>query len=417
MVHFQGNDYRTHTSCISEAQKYQGHLYREKATNKQEKRKSMGGLQDSSHAMIPRKAYVEDDTEGDYSHAVAIVDVPPRAPTPPPAAGPLPDGVNVFDFLVTEDTPSQARKELKAAHDKILFDAQRSASDVEHYTQHGFTYGHTPVQPAYNRYDSYANLGESQDSMTTYPPSFVTPGPETRHKSKDRQKPEKSDKKRKRYHVEDLDLSATKRPMSRESMIVDPPTSGPRRELHTGLTGGLSKLITDPEFYADRIDAGPTPISPVKRYRRDPNPTDRDEKRKSSYGSLSTTAKTINSQREILGEKHSRSHARRDSSSSIEDRRSRRRSMLKAIEYPDRAGSVQPSTTNQLVTYSSRAELFLSFVNKGPDSERGCSINKALKRYHRERDVRGEDREEDDKELWKSLRVRRNDRGEIVLFI
>ena len=28
MVHFQGTDYRSHTSCMSEAQKYQGHLYR-----------------------------------------------------------------------------------------------------------------------------------------------------------------------------------------------------------------------------------------------------------------------------------------------------------------------------------------------------------------------------------------------------
>jgi cell growth-regulating nucleolar protein len=69
------------------------------------------------------------------------------------------------------------------------------------------------------------------------------------------------------------------------------------------------------------------------------------------------------------------------------------------------------------VTYKSRADLFMSFITKGPDSERGCSINKVLKRFHRERDVRGEAKEDEDKELWKSLRLRRNDRGEIVLFI
>ena len=72
---------------------------------------------------------------------------------------------------------------------------------------------------------------------------------------------------------------------------------------------------------------------------------------------------------------------------------------------------------NQIVSYSSRADLFLSFIKKGPDSERGCSINKVLKRYHRERDVRGEQKEDDNKELWKALRMRKNERGEIVLFI
>ena len=71
-----------------------------------------------------------------------------------------------------------------------------------------------------------------------------------------------------------------------------------------------------------------------------------------------------------------------------------------------------------MITYSTRADLFLSFITKGPDSERGCSINKVLKRYHRERDVRGGDaKEEEDKELWKSLRLRRNSHGEIVLFV
>jgi cell growth-regulating nucleolar protein len=59
----------------------------------------------------------------------------------------------------------------------------------------------------------------------------------------------------------------------------------------------------------------------------------------------------------------------------------------------------------------------MSFVTKGPDSERGLSVNKALKRYHRERETRnGEEKEEDDKELFKSLRLRKNERGEIVIF-
>jgi cell growth-regulating nucleolar protein len=73
---------------------------------------------------------------------------------------------------------------------------------------------------------------------------------------------------------------------------------------------------------------------------------------------------------------------------------------------------------------------FLSLVSK--DSERGTSFHKALKRFHRdfsdEYDAdRGRDqgrsradrerRAEDEKDLWRSLRLRRNDRGEIVVFV
>jgi cell growth-regulating nucleolar protein len=108
-------------------------------------------------------------------------------------------------------------------------------------------------------------------------------------------------------------------------------------------------------------------------------------------------------------------HRRRHESLSSEDKPNGKH--LKAIEYPERPTSVQPNGDNQLVSYMTRGDLFMSFINKGPDSERGCSINKILKRYHRERHVRGEEKEEEDKDLWKSLRLRRNDRGEIVLFI
>ena len=61
--------------------------------------------------------------------------------------------------------------------------------------------------------------------------------------------------------------------------------------------------------------------------------------------------------------------------------------------------------------------MFLSFVTKGPESEMGCSVNKVLKRYHRERGEHGTDKMEDEKELWKSLRLKRNERGEIVVLI
>jgi cell growth-regulating nucleolar protein len=61
----------------------------------------------------------------------------------------------------------------------------------------------------------------------------------------------------------------------------------------------------------------------------------------------------------------------------------------------------------------------MSFITKGPDSERGMSVNKALKRFHRERQEYNErvpSKTDEEKELWKDLRLRRNDRGEVVLF-
>jgi len=65
-----------------------------------------------------------------------------------------------------------------------------------------------------------------------------------------------------------------------------------------------------------------------------------------------------------------------------------------------------------MATMVSHAEMFMSFVTKGPESERGCSINKALKRYRREKGGGAEE-----KDLFKVLRMKRNERGEIVLFI
>jgi len=91
------------------------------------------------------------------------------------------------------------------------------------------------------------------------------------------------------------------------------------------------------------------------------------------------------------------------------------------IEYKplDEDGAVQEDSANQMVIYKPRAELLLGYINKGPESERGVSMNKALKRYHRDRNAMGVGltKAEEEKELWRSLRMKRNDRGEIVLFL
>ncbi|GAB7359431.1 hypothetical protein MBLNU230_g6079t1 [Neophaeotheca triangularis] len=484
MVHFNGTEYRSHTTCMSEAQKYMGHLYRgEKQDKKNAKRRSNGvvatqGLSQAVAMPGSFNAYVEDAPEGDEGNAVAVVDVPPRAPTPPPAAAALeenPENVNVFDFLVADSTPNASKVQLGAPDERKMVgngdnhDSQYSqfsnGTGSQQYLQRGWSYGNAPVEPSFQRYDSWQNMTDSQQSNAAMPPPMTTPGPRSERKDK---KERHTDKKRKRHQVEELDLSSVKRPSSRDNDMTDAPSSvqpSGGRVLHSGLTGGLNKLVTDSQdYYNDRIDAGPTPISPTKRTKRDNKDSSKDDKRKSSYTSYTTqiikpshsssgrekdrasredkyrrpdsshrssdrSANTV-----YYDDKH-RSHGktsgrRRDSSPSITSsadyapRSSRPKALTHATSTSsyslDRPQSVQPSSRNAVVTndhYSNKAEMFLSFINKGPESERGCSINKALKRYHREQGLRGEgEKEEEDKELWKGLRVRRNERGEFVLF-
>lgn len=426
----------------SEAQKYQGHLYRPDKENKKpkggDKRKSING-QTNSQAMIPKGAYVEDAYEGDDGNAVAIVDVPPRAPTPPPVA----EDVNVFDFLVTDATPKGAvqapngRKALEHKTPHTNDDSQQSRyshhsqfsnGDGSQYMQYGYSYGNAPLQPGFDRFDSWNNMTESQQSAIM-PPPYETPAPKE-HK-KDR-KDKRTGEKRKR-NVEELDFSSVKRPQSRDEHMTDAPMTG-ARSLHSGLTGGLSRLVTDQEFYEDRIEAGPTPISPLKRSKREKDAKEysksgKEERRKSSYVSYSLSkgasskvgedkekrrrSRSPDRERNRHVEKVKRNH--RDDSFSSEDRSNVSR--RKVIEYPTRAGSVQPTSTNQVVTYDSRAAFFMSLVKMSNESERGYSMNKVLKRYHRDLELtRSDEKEEEDKELWKSIRLRRNSRGEIVLF-
>jgi cell growth-regulating nucleolar protein len=436
MVHFHGTEYRAHTSCMTEAQKYQGHLYRgdkKKGGQQQQQQQQRKQAQGQEQAMVP-KAYVEDAPEdGGDLHAIAVIDVPPRAPTPPPATAAL-ENVNVFDFLVQDATPKAAvtgapgRKLLERESSSMYVNhpndsqySQYSNGDGTTYMQRGYSYGDAPVQPTFERYDSLSNLENSQTSLMPPPTAYATPAP----KKEKKEKSDKSDKKRKRHQIDDLDLSAAKRPASRgDEPMADAPappsTSTSSRVLHSGLTGGLSRLVTDPDFYEDRIDAGPTPISPLKRSKRSEHGKESssrdDNKRKSSSSRTVASSKPTS---ETTSRHNNRRHHRSPSSSP--EPSARPKSRTKAIEYTNstRAGSVQPSASNQVgAHYNSRAELFMSFVNKGPDSERGVSINKALKRYHREKGLReGGEKEDEDKELWKGLRLRRNSRGEVVLFV
>lgn len=396
---------------MSEAQKYQGALYREKPS-----KNSHRSDQVDTPSNVPRKAYVEDAPETDPGNAIAIVDVPPPAPSPPSAVPCRPSqAVNVFDFLVTDDTPNGSKVSLGGSkeqmqmveHARPVFEAgRRSTSESDdddedfHKYDHafetnGYSYGTDPI-PVHTPAPR-GLLNESRESV------YELEGAERKS----------TDKKRKRFHVEELDLTAARRPSQELDEIMDdaPPI------LHSGLTGGLNRLLSKSKFppspdYSGNDNQQLSPPSPVKRTKKIIIPKERGRKAASSLIRIRKVSSSRRASDESRPRKHHRSQHQEDRHP---DQATKRK--LKAIEYHPQDSQSGPDGDQQLVLFRSRAELFMSFVTKGPESDHGYSINKALKRYHRERGERGlgMGKAEEEKELWKSLRLRKNERGEVVL--
>ena len=321
------------------------------------------------------------------------------------------------------------------AHAPPIFEAARQASleagadnDTASqihdpgYEANGYTYGTAPIsaKPRLERLES-----------------FVTPAPHRgqkflQHDSSTLSTTEKksTDKKRKRQQVEELDLTHA-RPSSQEidEVMTDAPPL-----LHTGLTGGLNRLLSksrfppSPEYSGndneDRSDCEDGTLSPVKTRNGGIQQSStgsqhaHQHRRKKASTALSRASKVSHtSSRRTSDEsrprKHHRSHRHHRPNDDHQSTTSKRSSHKPRLIEP------APSEgAHSLVIYdrAPRAELFLSFVTKGPESESGCSLNKALKRYHRERgDKLGTAKQEEEKELWKSLRLKRNERGEVVL--
>ena len=424
--------------------------------------------------IAPRQPYVEDASDDDAdSHAV----VPPHAPSPPRAAAqPVLTNVNVFDFLVSDETPNASKVSLGGSMEQMqmktnappIFEAARTgihelAADPmkpdydEMYEENGYSYG-TELVPV-QKNDSYE-----------------TPAPKHRHNASidsiyelDAQglsstTKKSTDKKRKRQ-VEDLDLTQARRSSQEldEEMLDAPPV------LHSGLTGGLNRLLSkstkfppSPD-YSGGDNATPDQLSPIKRIvkpikaikatshkdyrgravssalikvRKVRRPSDESRPRKHHRSHRQGSDEHHHSSHRHVSDDHHHSshrHASDETKDSYRDRsHSRPKRTLKAIEYHrtdshspnpsarSASGAVaQPPSAQQLILYRSRAELFMSLVTKGPESETGCSVNKILKRYHRERgDLglgEGLGKPEEEKELWRGIRLRRNERGEIVL--
>lgn len=397
---------------MSEDQKYQGALYKEKPAKQAKKSVKIS----ESTAQTPRKAYIEDASDEDTGNAISIVDVPPAAPTPPSAVPPAQNqSINVFDFLVPADSPNTSKTSLEFTKESVKI-VEKSSSivgkgsraaglgiDDEAYERYGFTYGTEPV-PVTKEKPKVEYFTPAPKSLHRHNPSAGS-----LYNMEDSER-RSTDKKRKRVHAEELEVAAA-RPSNPE--IDDIMDDAPPAILHSGLTGGLGRLLTKSKFEprSELSNGDHDPPSPVKRKTIKPPVKEKDSGRKA--GSVLVRVRKRRSSDESRPRKQQRSHHESDrhSQHSHHDRPKR-----KAIEY-----HTQPhadDSKQQLVLFKTRAELFTSFVTKGPDSEQGYSLHKALKRYHRERGEEGLGLEKGDeeKELFKALRLKRNDRGEIVVF-
>ncbi|KAJ5782354.1 hypothetical protein N7457_004128 [Penicillium paradoxum] len=492
MVHFWGTEYRAHTSCMSEAQKYQGALYKEKPQKGQKKgQNNQKNQNQNGHHQQPRVDY-------------ASLEAPPPAPTPPPAGAvrtPAPavnndKPVNVFDYLVAENTPNASKASLAEPKEqmkmksnaKSVFEPSESLTRVETnpntddegknydiaYEENGFSYGTGTIPHS--------------DLPPNVSTELVTPAPKKKER-REKAPGTVSEKKRKRGQAEVLSTPREEV----DTPMLDAPSSiinnaGTPMLNHSGLTGGLNRMMRSPSVDGDDSPetsrrAYQDASSPIKRSRRNGKEANGNGdaglgiSMKNRAGRLVSSmfggsavssasgatadlpSKTLARARrgssssgdgQLEVRKSKKSHRSRDDDESHKskrkssnptdgDRPSRR---LKQID--ERRGSVDSAHGHQVTVYKQSRGLarteedlqrelghhFLSLVTK--DSERGISINKALKRFHRdlsdEYDAdRGRDngrsradrerRVDDEKDLWRALRVRRNDRGEIVLFI
>jgi cell growth-regulating nucleolar protein len=356
MVHFYGLEYRTHTSCISEAQKYQGALYRPEKEKK--KGQNNNNNNNNNRAQAPPRPYVED-----------VAQPPPQAPSPPAAA----DNVNVFDFLVNGETPNASQVDIAAPEPTRMIEDTPAPANETMTEGTLVEYGSGPVAPD----------------------AFSTPASKAERRKKDGNREEKKDKKRKRLHVDTQDHSFEQ--VGDEVMTDAPPV------LHSGLTGGLNRLLTRPSEFPPSPDysggdaAEASPGTPLKK-----------KKKSSKKHSTKPPSFTDGLLSLISTKPHKKSDAQKK----------KRKAEKTAQKLLENKAHGEDDAENQMVLYQQRAELFMSFVNKGPQSDKGCSMNKALKRYHRERDAQGSElgRSEEEKELWRCLRLKRNEQGEVVVF-
>ena len=442
-------------SCISEAQKYQGKLYKEpKKKGNNANATPNGKPAQQSQALVATKPAMETSI-AEADNRVALVDAPPRAPSPPP-------GFNVFDFMISngdgnsthplESPPSSpSSSEVSSSsededdsdsdsmdtdeEDDPVVDAAEAAREYmkQELLKQGYMFGADQQQ--------YGSYGQFPPSPAGQSGQFETPAPKPSHHrnisttSVDSAAKE-STKKRKRGHPEDLDISSARAYRANGDVVMtDVPAP-----LHSGLTGGLNRLLSRPELPPSPPDVD-SPQSPLKRSKQakleDKKTKEKEKKRAEKLAEKEAKKKSkvkeekkekkasasAAGSKDLKNGRWVRTRARKDSSiqEQVSEPEQPAKRVMKAIEYHPNGSEEKLKATpnNTMVLHSkksiARAGAFLSASEKDLDNDRGCSINKALKRYYRDNASRKNAK--DEKELFKVLRFRKNDRGELVLFI
>lgn len=374
---------------MTEEQKYQGALYKNKKA-KTAPTNTQSAQKDMAHA-----AYVED--VADYEGWEDIPAPPPRVPSPPGAF----NGFNVFDYQVNA-TPSASTIAIPQVIGPVPEPIE--STELVRYEYKRETYQ-----------DIDADMMADDEALVQYgsapvpaePNSFETPAP--RRERKKTSKEDKKDKKRKRLHVDTRDLDMPDAPV-----------------LHSDLTGGLNRLMSRPHAFPPSPDysgsggeVGENPASPLKKSKHSKH---HKSGRPDSgiFNGIASMLASGNSKPATKSKK--RKHTSTSTSTSTKKRHSHTSKRLegakevKMLEYNKGDEEESRDGPGTMVVFKPQADLFLSLIKKGPDSERGCSINKALKRYHRQQGSTGRAKSMEEKELFRSLRLRRNDQGEIVLF-
>lgn len=380
---------------MTEEQKYQGALYK----NKKAKTAS-NSTPTANNKNMAYNSFVEDagDYE-DYEDVGGVMQTPlPRAPSPPQT-------VNVFDFQVNP-TPNQSTVALPTA---------TGPSEAEPTDRNQLV----RIDP-----DEYEDIDAdmvADDELVTYGQGSITggstiyrtPAPRSRERRRS-EKDSKKDKKRKRLHVATRDLVMTDAPV-----------------LHSDLTGGLNRMTTGPQTYPPSPDYsgsggefGETPASPLKKSKQSKH---HKPSREESGGIMNSIAAMMGSSKapskpkkrkassaSTSVKKRTSSHRTSSSSKRLEGAKEQ-----KLLGYKDESHKEDKNGPGTMVLHYDRpVDLFFGMADKYLEKDRGCSVKRALKQFHRERsnadDARPKPLEE--KELFKSLRMRRNDRGEIVLF-
>ncbi|KAJ2899407.1 LYAR-type C2HC zinc finger [Zalerion maritima] len=415
---------------MTEAQKYQGSLYKNKNNKnnnhnnnpQQQNRHKKVKLEDPVTPIaftkphdnkMSHRAYVEElpDEPFDVHQFLqpGVEDdegVPPAAPSPPSARPLKENTINVFDFMVGTVTPNLSNANIPGGSSPTPPPEETNELVRYDFEANGF------VDPEGAR-DENGNVPFVEYGSGEIPTTKLkTPAPGAHRKPKD--------KKRKHLHIDTN--SPLHEPHRDEEMVDAPPV------LHSGLTGGLNRLTVFPPSpdFSGGDGNEPSTSSPIKKKKaqkaaKQHAKSSKHAKARPESGGIFSRLKSYSNTTTAKTKKRKTvsSPPKPKKSSSNRQRRHTHShdKPTKAIEYKsDRKGEKQGS--NAMIVYHEPVDLFMSLVHKGPESERGCSLNKALKRFHRERqessDCRGKVVEE--KDLFKSLRMKRNDRGEIVLF-